>query len=668
MSTGVAEVLLRVRDEASKGIGEVGQAAKGAAEDAKKLEEALDDAQRGMAPAGDAAERVGRAAGSAGSNAMKLAGALSLVSPAAGDVARNAGDLADVIEVASVASGALGVSMATLAAVALPLGLAIGGLVYAHNQAAEAAEKHKEAVEALGQAQRAAFDPSVALAGAVGDLQGQAAVLSGSLDELTARQQREAEQLRVLAREAQATAAAELRAAEAAFEHVKGYAETSRGYRDAASALQAARERLDRVVDSTDKLNAILPEVQAGERAKAEAVRAAAAADEAAAAAAAKTAEAERARAEAAAEATRRLRELQEALDAEAAIRFAREVDDAALALAAFDAALAGVDLTNDISATQDFAMAEADLALELGRGAINADQYAEALERLREERRKQREEADRRKAEEEAKQAEGEARKADEMSDGTKAVMHVNGLASGWAQGPSAGLQSLGPWGVMVDMLVTIVSNLSELMDSYTQYHQDMWDGFARIPEVLAEKLPDAIRQGMMGLDALDRFLDSLADRFDDIVAGIVRAAIDVMGGVTDAIFNEIPKAASAFLQALVDPETWKKVAASFVEGIKENWANVKEGGGVANILTGGLAGIVGSFDVGTKYVPRDGLALVHKGERIFRPDQGVAASSSVQIQVNATAITADGARELVRELGRYMGPSGIGLSWEPT
>ncbi len=85
----------------------------------KGATKAAEDAARG-AKAGKAGfDSLGDAAGKAGSNTMKLAGAASMVTPALGDMTRNAGDAFDVLEVLGTLPGPLA---AGLGAVAVALG------------------------------------------------------------------------------------------------------------------------------------------------------------------------------------------------------------------------------------------------------------------------------------------------------------------------------------------------------------------------------------------------------------------------------------------------------------------------------------------------------------------------------------------------------------------
>ncbi|NBV20148.1 hypothetical protein [Janthinobacterium sp.] len=149
---------LDVQIKVDQALAELKRLSPGADKEAKAivgtLNKSLKDAEKQAAKVGDAMKAattktasIGDAAGKTGSNVMKLAGALSMVSPAAGGMAQNVADLADVVEVASVVTETLGVSMGSLLAVAGPVAVAIGGLYLAY-QSYNAELEASQALEA----------------------------------------------------------------------------------------------------------------------------------------------------------------------------------------------------------------------------------------------------------------------------------------------------------------------------------------------------------------------------------------------------------------------------------------------------------------------------------------------------------------------------------------
>ncbi len=121
MSSTVAEVVVRMRDEVSTAAGRAASAMDDLAESERGAQRAAD----ALADSGARIERFGRSAGDVGSSAKKLAGALDLVVPGAGNLARAVDDVADVADVAGGSLGSFGITAAGLGPILVAAGAAL---------------------------------------------------------------------------------------------------------------------------------------------------------------------------------------------------------------------------------------------------------------------------------------------------------------------------------------------------------------------------------------------------------------------------------------------------------------------------------------------------------------------------------------------------------------
>lgn len=97
-----------------------------------------------------------------------------------------------------------------------------------------------------------------------------------------------------------------------------------------------------------------------------------------------------------------------------------------------------------------------------------------------------------------------------------------------------------------------------------------------------------------------------------------------DLMSG-TKSWKDAFLDAAKSITKAIDDIVAKKLAAALFGEG--------SPGGGILQSILGSLFKSVPSFDVGTPYVPKDTLALVHRGERIVPAAQNRGPGGSMQV-----------------------------------
>lgn len=653
-AAGLVEILVRIRDEASAALGNM---AGSAGQASGRMEELAADAARAeerLERMRAVSERASDGAGRLGGNAMKVAGALGAVNPAAGAVAQGVGDMADVVEVASEVSMALGVSLGSVLAIGAPLLLLVAGLAVEHKAAAAAAERHAAAEQAVATAQQNAFGSVVALESAVASLADRRAVLAGQMSEDQLQASEEARGLYAVQRAAHAAAAEQLRLAEAQMVLKKGYAETSPEYREAAVALDAARTQMARVLELGRQLQEDLPAVQAGER---ESVRLA----EARADAERDKAEALREAGEEEAKAIERARRAKvlfwEGVDAAATSTYLPTPDKSVAVLERWSEALDALDFSGKAEDAAELAIAIADLNLAFSRGLIDGGQYDAAMAEL----------ARRQAAASTAVSTAG-------MDDG---VSSAAGAVSAFSSGGSSFLSSFGPWGQIIAAIRDLVVELDNVLAGFSDWHQETMDALAKLPETLVGSLEDIFSDSYVTI--LDDLLRSLADNLDELLVGIVRGAIDVLGSVLEAVIADLPGALVELLGALFDPDLWWDVGLAIGEGLvdvlmealrdlflgpKREGVLVQAGQGIGSAWED-FKGWVGSFDVGTRYVAHDGVAKVHQGERILREDQlPTETGPRVELHVHAVAVTEAGARELAEQVGRFLGPAGRNLA----
>lgn len=736
MASSIAEVLLRIRDEASKGLADVADGAENTDERVRRLRMALDELSDGNRKAGDSADHLGQRAGALGGNAMKLAGALSIVSPAAADMARNLGDLADVAEVTAAVSGATGVSVVALGgALGATTALAIAG--YGAWRIYSAEERVAEAVSRdLAAAQRElqplldnTRDAEIDLAEATGAISSLMADLErNSLRSLRAwSSATEDTRKRVyeLRREQDSLTTQVIDAGQAFYDAVdptgllsEGYQKLWGGSRELQVEIDALSGALDdSVVDleknRTTTENVLIANNKAteGEKAHAAAMRDSAAA---------------------AGELARAQDEVWRSLQRE--ISATEKARDGIIAMAAADAAL---QLSRgDTSGTRTDAQVQAAAIRQQELERLKAPTYGTDETKIADQRefRKHTEALannimaleEEQRAREDAARATQEKTREDRRAAAAAAAGRAASVVNTISSGPEATMGAVatatGPWGALVVGIINTVVHLEDTINAWKAYHEQLWSSIEDIPNIIMRAIKDGLLEGMADIvDGIVGFVENLADQLDDILLSIVKSIPEVTNKVLNAVMLDLPAAVWQLVKTIFSPELWGELIQELWKGFGEvltnAWGNTIESlsrlfdgfieairdlfkvfddgvfakGGPASVGdffgdlflgpnrqgllhdiwqgqngNGGIKGLVGAFDTGTTYVPSTGLAMVHQGERILRPDQGQADRAPITIQVSANAITSAGARELVAELSRYLGPGGIGLSLE--
>lgn len=152
--------------------------------------------------------------------------------------------------------------------------------------------------------------------------------------------------------------------------------------------------------------------------------------------------------------------------------------------------------------------------------------------------------------------------------------------------------------------------------------------DAFER-GEISADQFQEAATAalglvGEKGKDEFQQLLDAIngwSREASDAIAQVVMSgslSLKSLGSIMDTIVQKM--LAMAIQKQLMDPLF--KMGSDVLSGAVKTAAPSGGAGQGAGMLEGLLAmgkGFLGSFDVGTDYVPRTGLALIHQGERII-------------------------------------------------
>lgn len=462
-------------------------------------------------------------------------------------------------------SASLGASLGVVTIAAMAMGAA---LAYASHEL-EAAEAHAAAMAAQATAMQRAVKGT---SDAEKEIADQVRLANGEVTQagLTAEKR-----IAKLSEEAVATRKlleAQRDQAEASYQRTQGTDAGGLDFRrmqDAQQALDAYNTRIGTEIELTREL----AEKEDREKAAQEAETAA---KQAAAEAARRKAEADRAAREAAEaarkEAEHQLRLLEEIVAATGDAMSAQSDQAEVLAgLASSVAALSEAHKTQAEMAAAA-ALAEADLADALSRGAISIEEY------------------NRLKAEADTNAASGA--KATSLNNAAGVVSTVGGGANGLI----SALGQSGPYGNLISAIINLVAKLDETLSGII-------DEVGAIEEQIGN-LPNTL------LDFVDSFIT-------DIVGGLG----EMIGSLVSGLIEAVPQ----IVGDLTDPSTWIKVGEDIIMGL----LNGITGGGSASdsstwvgLLTGGISNwdiFKGAFASGTDYVPETGLYQLHKGERVW-------------------------------------------------
>lgn len=665
MADSIATITIQARDQASAVMASVASSTRGA-----RIE----------------VEELGDASGKLGGDAAKLAGALSLVSPEAATGAMAIADLMDVVEVASGAMKALGLTLGSTLAILGPVAVAVGILAVAWHGYSQELEQAEAKQKAASEAAKAATAVYKDLQSAVAALDEQYEVSVGLKSEAAA--QAEAASAKVSEQYAPAIALQQ-----AVIDGINKEIETRQkhyaalvneeGGREAVAqktnelraALEGEQREMEAILarrnEQLDKADAIVASVvrerQEREGATAAAKAQSAAESEARAVAAAAAAElAGQADFEARLSAARAARLAEESAAFEE--MYGPAVDEAAAFLAEFNAELEGLVPASAEGDLERLTRLQDELTLAFSRGTIDVERYRQEMERLA-------------------------AVQSDmDTSAAVGGAADAAGMAAGGPDAVMGAVASSGPWGALIAAIVDLVANFADVGDMFNNFTISFNESIAAFPQTLSENLSKWLETGTnSAIEMLPNFIAGLADALPGLISDFLAWIPQMAGLFVEAMIIDLPKAGIALVLSLMDPNTWIDVVQSFVKALVDAWNSLwgkvdEEVGAKQNEMGAGKTreksnwfddtwanltsgdDYVGSNAVGSSYVHKTGMSLVHEGEVI---DQGRSRgggasaggrSSAVTVIVNGFAVGS--VEDLARSLNRTLGDSGRQLT----
>jgi hypothetical protein len=611
MADKTIEYLLKLRAEGRDNLTGVAREADAAAQATRRADDAADDFAATSRRASDDVGEFGDRAGAVGGNAAKLAGALSLVDSGAAEAARTVADLADVGEVASVAARGLGISLTSVIGVLGPVAVAVGALAATWallNAELEAAEARNLAA---ANAASAAADANAKWNETQEKVKLQFQLSSGAIDEQTAR-------IRASNSAIEDAAAAQRTLLESQVATERAAYEGSGG--SDRRALSTAERNLKEFSDQVETTKTQADLLITSEIEQRKAAEGTAAAQKAKAAATLQAADAERvlAAAQAAARAETEAREAaEESLGSIIAANYTAQ-ERAAAQLRADNALISAA-----IDAGADYAVISDAKSAAMDRYAASVQAASDAQDGL-----------------------------AAAESD-TAATMDVGGTLStvGAAiSDPLSAAAGADPTGITggVIAIATAVSDLGGTLGSVTGLLNGVVDGLTTGGADVARFLGDVIGDLVPAiLEAAPQFVLGLVEGMDDIIEGLVKGAPRIAFALIEILTPLFAiRVALAFVEVLADPQTWIDIGTSFVDGVAEGFRKLIDdlvssfegvfGKPASNAPPGAFeAGgffdslFAGSYAVGSDFVPRTGIALVHQGERIV-PASGASSGTT--------------------------------------
>ena len=205
--------------------------------------------------------------------------------------------------------------------------------------------------------------------------------------------------------------------------------------------------------------------------------------------------------------------------------------------------------------------------------------------------------------------------------------VAHLNGLL---ANTPTAQLQEM-----QSDMLFL------------TEALQKEYISESKYLEAVTARLEKTSDKAKEAGDTIEEFAKQAARNMQDALADFL---FDPFKDGTDGMLKNFGVMIQKMIAQAVAADLAKKLFGSLVQG--------GEGDGLFGAALSGLSGLIPKFDVGTNYVPRDMLAIVHKGEAItparYNPAAGAAPASGGGVNhFNFYGFSGD-ARELRESAGQ--------------
>lgn len=170
------------------------------------------------------------------------------------------------------------------------------------------------------------------------------------------------------------------------------------------------------------------------------------------------------------------------------------------------------------------------------------------------------------------------------------KSVADVLGEATSLmetASSPEAVLNAVaatGPWGAFIAGLIDFVKNIDESMDSFQEFHMDLMSSISTLPESIVSHLSETlIESSQAAIRAIPRFIKSLADSIGPLIQALAGAIPVIVIELVNALVRDIPRAAWAFIKAILSPGTWisagREMVTGFGDAFREWWQRFASG-----------------------------------------------------------------------------------------
>ncbi len=332
---------------------------------------------------------------------------------------------------------------------------------------------------------------------------------------------------------------------------------------------------------------------------------------------------------------------------------------------------LAGIVPPEALTDMEKLALLAGDLNSALASGRISADEFTAASEAL--------------------KAAQGTAGAVEPGEKAGKVAGAVSAVAGG-VSGIMGATASAGPVGVIIAAVVSLVDAIGNgLLEDLGGVVIGLLDVVGNIGPILMDFLATTLEpllvsifenaallvEGVLGVLVPELLIlladvglwkavgEALARAVFDIIVALLRSAVELIGMNMAAIKDTVELIRDVFSR-----DFWEEVARDAVAAFKEAFTpegrerrqDRRDGarGDIGDFFRDAFqegeqqgGGVVGSFAKGSDYVPRDGLAMVHKGEQIVRADDARRGGGG-GVTVNVSGLFLGRPAELGAELDR--------------
>jgi len=183
--------------------------------------------------------------------------------------------------------------------------------------------------------------------------------------------------------------------------------------------------------------------------------------------------------------------------------------------------------------------------------------------------------------------------------------IGQAGGMLSGDRGAILGAVGSAGPIGAIISAILGAVTMIGAagadgVEEKLRGINDDIVNGIRALPEIIGEVLPELS-----------------GELVPDLISSLIEAAPELGLGIAESIWSTAGAIIGGLIDALIDG-----FKSAIAEGLGGTLGNLFGGGDIGNALTGGLFSgwdsFVGSFDSGSDFIDRTGLALVHRKEQI--------------------------------------------------